>query len=46
MDISYSCISDCDSPFSLTFATNSNAVEAPAATAVQRGFCLEYTLTN
>ena len=30
-------ISDCNSPFSLTFVSNSEAVEAPAATAVQRG---------
>lgn len=39
-------VCDCNSPFSLTFVSNSEAVEAPAATAVQRGFCLEYTLTN
>ena len=37
MDISYSYISDCDSPFSLTFNTNKNIEEAPTATAVQRG---------
>lgn len=37
-------VCDCTKPFIVNFISDSIAVENPAATTAQRGFCLDYTL--